>query len=58
MQKCKSVMAIKILKQFPEIKEELWGGEFWSDGGRVNTVGNGRGLGEVVSYVKGKGRGP
>jgi len=34
MQICKSILAIQIFKKFPKIKEEeLWGGEFWSDGG-------------------------
>jgi putative transposase len=23
---------------FPEIKKELWGGQFWSDGGYVATI--------------------
>jgi putative transposase len=29
MQICKSITAIQIFKQFPQIKNELWGGEFW-----------------------------
>ena len=35
----KSIAAKQIFKAFPEIKKELWGGEFWSDGGYIGTVG-------------------
>ena len=55
MQICKSILAIQIFKQFPEVKKELWGGEFWSDGGHIDTVGDGRGLDEVTKYVKNQG---
>ncbi|HIH11404.1 TPA: IS200/IS605 family transposase [Candidatus Woesearchaeota archaeon] len=58
IQICKSISAIQIFKQFPEIREELWGGEFWSDGGHVDTVGDGRGLEEVKRYVKNQGGDP
>ena len=57
MQICKSILAIQIFKKFPKIKEEeLWGGEFWSDGGHIDTVGDGRGLDQVREYVKNQGR--
>ena len=36
----KSITGRKIIKKFPEIKEDLWGGEFWSDGGYIGTVGD------------------
>ena len=52
MQICKSVLAIRVFKQFPELRKELWGGEFWSDGGHIDTVGDGRGLDEVKEYVR------
>ena len=55
MQICKSITAIQIFKHFPEVKEELWGGEFWSDGGHIDTIGDGRGLEEVKKYVKKQG---
>ena len=58
MQICKSILAIQIFKMFPEIKEELWDGEFWSDGGHIDTVGDGRGLDEVRNYVLGQGGNP
>ena len=57
MQICKSILAIQIFKKFPEIKEEeLWGGEFWTDGGHVDTVGDGRPLEEIKQYVLSQGR--
>ena len=50
-------MAIQVFKKFPKIKEEeLWGGEFWSDGGHIDTVGDGRALERVKDYVKNQGR--
>ena len=59
MQICKSILAIQIFKEFPQIKEEeLWGGEFWTDGGHIDTVGDGRGLDEVKKYVRSQGRDP
>ena len=37
----KSITARKLFEKYPEIKKELWGGQFWSDGGFVGTVGEG-----------------
>jgi len=34
----KSKTAREIFKHHPEVKEKLWGGEFWTDGYFVNTV--------------------
>ena len=57
MQIFKSITAIQIFKKFPKLKEEVfWGGEFWSDGGHIDTVGDGRGLEEVKKYVLSQGR--
>lgn len=57
MQICKSILAIQIFKKFPKLKEdELWGGEFWSDGGHIDTVGDGRALDEVKRYILEQGR--
>jgi len=57
MQICKSILAIQIFKKFPKLKEdELWSGEFWSDGGHVDTVGDGRALDQVRKYVLEQGR--
>ena len=56
MQICKSILARQIFKRFPKIKEKLLGGEFWSDGGHVDTVGDGRALTAVKNYVRNQGR--
>ena len=57
MQICKSILAVQIFKKFPKLKEEeLWGGQFWSDGGHVDTVGDGRALDEIKKYVLSQGR--
>lgn len=33
----KSITAIKLFENFPNLKKELWGGEFWSDGEGINA---------------------
>jgi putative transposase len=54
----KSITARELFKSFPELKRELWGGSFWSDGYFVSTVGS-RGNWNVVSnYVKNQGHKP
>ena len=55
MQICKSILAKQVFKQFPDLREELWKGEFWSDGGHIDTVGDGRGLEEIKKYVENQG---
>ena len=52
----KSITAIKLFEMFPDLKKELWDGEFWSDGGYVGTVGEGIN-GEIIrNYIKNQGR--
>lgn len=36
----KSISASVIFQEYPQIKQELWGGEFWEDGYFVRTVGD------------------
>jgi len=36
----KSISAREVFKNHPEIKKELWGGEFWEDGYFARTVGD------------------
>jgi len=40
VRKMKSISAKEIFKRHPDVKKELWGGEFWSDGYFVRTVGD------------------
>ena len=52
----KSVTAIQLFKMHPDLKEELWGGEFWSDGGYVGTVGEGINAEIIREYIRKQGR--
>jgi len=52
----KSLTAIEIFKKHPEVKEELWGGEFWSDGYFVNTVSKYGDEETITKYVKEQGK--
>ena len=55
VRKLKSLTALEIFKTYPKLRKELWGGEFWTDGYYVATVGE-RGDWEVVKkYVKNQG---
>jgi putative transposase len=40
VQRFKGISARRIFQVFPEVKRELWGGEFWEDGYFVRTVGD------------------
>ena len=48
----KSISAKVVFKEFPEIKKQLWGGEFWSGGYFVRSVGD-KVTSEVIRrYIK------
>jgi len=41
-----------VFREFPEVREELWGGEFWRDGYYVRSVGD-EVTGEVIrKYIE------
>ena len=52
----KSITAIKIFKAHPEVKETLWGGNFWTSGYYVNTVGQYGSLEVIKKYVENQGK--
>ena len=52
---CESITARELFKTFPELKKELWGGEFWSDGYYAATVGQRNNWETVYKYVKNQG---
>lgn len=52
----KSITSRSLFRKFPEIKQQLWGGEFWSDGYYIGTV-SGRGdKGVIENYIRNQGR--
>ncbi len=52
----KSITSRLLFQKFPEIKRQLWGGEFWSDGYSIGTV-SGRGDRKIIeNYIKNQGR--
>lgn len=52
----KSITARQLFLKFPELKKSLWGGEFWSDGYYVSTVGEKGNWSVVERYVKNQGK--
>ena len=55
VQTVKSITAREILTVCPEVKKKLWGGEFWSDGYYISTVGQ-HGNEEVIKrYIENQG---
>jgi len=52
----KSITARELFLRHPEIKKELYHGEFWSDGGYAGTVGEGINADIIRNYIKNQGR--
>ncbi len=52
----KSVSARQVFSLCPQVKKKLWGGEFWSDGYFVATVGANQSEEAVRNYVKEQGQ--
>jgi len=48
----KSISASVIFQEHPEVKQELWGGEFWEDGYFVRTVGDKVTKEVIRKYIK------
>ncbi len=55
IQVVKSITAKEIFKLNPEVKQKLWGGEFWTKGFYVNTVGRHGDENTIQRYVKEQG---
>jgi len=51
----KSLTAREVFKKNPEVKEKLWGGEFWSDGYFANTVSKFGDETSISKYVRDQG---
>ena len=52
----KSITAKEIFLKHPEVKKQLWGGEFWGKGYFINTVGQHSSETEIAQYVKNQGK--
>jgi putative transposase len=52
----KSITARELFKRFPELKKDLWGGEFWSDGYYFATVGERGDWNAVKRYIENQGK--
>ena len=51
----KSITAREVFKRVPEVRKQLWGGEFWTDGYFVSTVGQ-HGTEKIITeYVRKQG---
>ena len=55
-QTVKSITAKQVFLQVPEVKQKLWGGEFWTKGYFMNTVGRNNSEQAVAKYVREQGR--
>jgi len=51
-----SLTAREVFQRVPSVKKQLWGGEFWSDGYYVSTVGQHGSEAEIRQYVATQGR--
>ena len=55
MKVLKSLSSREMFRAHPEIRKLLWGGEFWSDGGYIGTVGEGTTEEIVKKYIQKQG---
>ncbi|CAA9590337.1 Transposase and inactivated derivatives [uncultured Synechococcales cyanobacterium] len=51
----KRLTAKEVFKRCPHVKQQLWGGEFWSDGYFASTVGKHGDERMIAKYVKEQG---
>ena len=56
VQTIKSITAKMVFAAHPEVKKKLWGGEFWTKGYYINTVGQHGNEQSIRNYVKNQGR--
>lgn len=52
----KSITAKELFRLHPEVKRQLWGGELWTKGYYVNTVGGHGDESIIQAYVKSQGK--
>lgn len=56
VQTVKSITAKEIFRWHPEVKLKLWGGQFWTDGYYINTVGMYANEDSIKKYIKKQGK--
>jgi len=56
IQMVKSITAREVFARCPQVRKKLWGGQFWTDGYYVATVGMHGNEKTVSEYVKSQGR--
>ena len=54
----KSITAKELFKQFPDLKKELWGGEFWTDGYYLATISERGSIKHLEQYIQNQGKNP
>lgn len=52
----KSIVAREMFERVPQIKQQLWGGEFWTDGYFINTAGKHNTESNIKKYIQNQGR--
>ena len=54
-QSVKSITAKELFRLHPEVKQKLWGGNFWTSGYYVNTVGQYANEEVILKYIQNQG---
>jgi REP element-mobilizing transposase RayT len=54
-QTVKSITAKELFRLHPEVKQKLWGGNFWTAGYYVNTVGQYANEDTIMKYIQNQG---
>ena len=54
-QAVKSITAKELFRLHPEVKQKLWGGNFWTAGYYVNTVGQYANEDVILKYIQNQG---
>ena len=54
-QTVKSITAKELFRLHPEVKQKLWGGNFWTAGYYVNTVGQYANEDVILKYIQNQG---
>jgi len=55
VQTVKSITARELFRLHPEVKQKLWGGQFWSSGYYINTVGQYGNETTIRKYIENQG---